>query len=171
MSIPNLLGCVSMMVAGPFCRASAGSRFGLSFRPLSFFCSYYQWFTRLRLLLIRKFDFAALVSSDSRGRPSTDISSAATLSAIRPPFRGVPSAAVTGSSGYVCRRCGTRLCRWPSSDKLVAFVTGCREYFVTVVTSGKVAAHLGDGAVLAYLHDASSSLVSASRISRCMLAS
>ena len=38
-------------------------------------------------------------------------------------------------------------------DKLVAFVTGCREYFVTVVTSGKVAAHLGDGAVLAYLHD------------------
>ena len=37
-------------------------------------------------------------------------------------------------------------------DKLVAFVTGCREYFVTVVTSGKVAAHLGDGAVLAYLN-------------------
>jgi len=33
---------------------------------------------RLRLLLIRKFDFAALVSSGSRGSPSADISSAAT---------------------------------------------------------------------------------------------
>ena len=39
------------------------------------------------MLLIRKFDFAVLVSSDSRGRPSTDISSAATAFSVRVTIR------------------------------------------------------------------------------------
>ena len=38
-------------------------------------------------------------------------------------------------------------------DKLVTFVTGCCEYFVTVVASGKVATHFSGGSVLAYFDD------------------